>query len=310
MTSAILQGGMFFKEFEEMKVYQSVLFLTGVIIVFFGVYLIATSQNNDGTSSAVDNSVHSDDRMKDAERGEGDVLKKRGDNNVMIITCIGSPFKYERKKLGNKNYSNNSCAKNGKHDGRDQRFDHFAVVGALEDEEEEGIEGDIEMEELENEIDGKSITETERETGGVESSHLLESKQSQKNSNYGVIPDSHTATRNPLTLWCDPTSTSTSPHNTSPSTAMSSYSPTTLNGAVKEDLLKTSPTAAKSDLKSFKFENEMSNIHAKIPVGKGEATLLSSNTRKDVRPAPAHLRERSGSSCGLLELISEEEDEE
>ena len=305
MTSAILQGGMFFKEFEEMKVYQSVLFLTGVIIVFFGVYLIATSQNNDGTSTAVDSSIHSDDRIKDTERGEGDVVKKRGDNNVMIITCIGSPFKYERKKLGNKNYSNNSSAKSSKHDGRDQRFDHFAVVSALEDEED--VEGDIEMEELEEEIDGKSIKEMEEAFNNIEPSLLLESKLSQKNANNSVNLDSHTTTKNPLTLRCDSTSTSSSPHNTSLSTAISSFSPIASNGGIREDL---SPTVT-LELNSFKFENEQSNlIHSKIPVVKGEVTLFSPNNRKDVRTAPIHLRERSMSSCGLLELVSDEEEEE
>ncbi|CAM9256286.1 unnamed protein product, partial [Ectocarpus fasciculatus] len=40
-TSAILQGGMYFQEFEKFTTSQIIGFSTGVIVVFFGVYLLA-----------------------------------------------------------------------------------------------------------------------------------------------------------------------------------------------------------------------------------------------------------------------------
>jgi hypothetical protein len=87
VTSAILQGGMYFQEFKEMKAHQSFLFSIGVITVFFGVYLIATSQGSaDVTGNNSDRTVLTlDDQTTDIELGDTDreLLRKRSDKQSL-----------------------------------------------------------------------------------------------------------------------------------------------------------------------------------------------------------------------------------
>ena len=137
VTSAVLQGGMFFKEFQEMSDKQSMLFTTGVATVFVGVYLIATSQQSEeeNESDLMGNMDGDRDRLTDPEKGENcesDLSRRRVDGNVMIITCIGSPIKFERnRKLGNSNYSNCSSSRSSNFDGCDRYFEDFSAIEAL-----------------------------------------------------------------------------------------------------------------------------------------------------------------------------------
>ena len=313
MTSAILQGGMFFKEFEEMKGHQSLLFLTGVTIVFFGVYLIATSQSSESdlTSPEVP-AVVLDDKIRDPERGEVELQRKRSDNNVMIITCIGSPFKCEKKRIGSKkhiknnnndNSNNNSnndsnCSSSSSSSDDCDRYyeDLMPVRAALE--ALEGGEGLSSKQESEGRVSSKRSKDTS------ENCSLLPPSTTR---GAAVYNQSTAASLNPMHIQ---SAQSVSPP--APSGALSTLSAllSPLGFTSRDDLAPSLFGSASTSFKSRESKVENTGVSPKELLSRADATAFSPPPRSDVRAPAVHLRERSMSSCGLLELIVDEGDDE
>jgi hypothetical protein len=300
---------MFFKEFEEMKGHQSLLFLTGVTIVFFGVYLIATSQSNDIDLTSSDApSVVFDDKIRDPERGEVELQRKRSDSNVMIITCIGSPFKCEKKKVGSKkrhnnninnsnsnsNNNSNCSSKSSSSDDCDRYYEDLmpvrAALEALEGDDGEGVSN-----KLESEGRGSSKRSKEKEKDTSEICTLLPS------------PAVRGASVNPMHVQSAQT---TSPHVPSgPLSALSALlSP--LGFTSRDDLAPSLFGSASTSFKSRESKAENITLSPKESLSRTDASAFSPIPRSDTRAPAVLLRDRSMSSCGLLELIVDEGDDE
>jgi hypothetical protein len=299
---------MFFKEFEEMKGHQSLLFLTGVTIVFFGVYLIATSQSNDvDLTSSEAPSLVLDDKIRDPERGEVELQRKRSDSNVMIITCIGSPFKCEKKKIGSKkhnvnnsnsnsNNNSNCSSRSSSSDDCDRYYeDLMPVRAALEALEGGEGEGEGVSNKLESEGRGSSKRSKEKEKDTSEICTLLPS------------PAIRGASLNPMHIQ---SAQNSSPHVPSgPLSALSALlSP--LGFTSRDDLAPSLFGSASSSFKSREPKVENIGLSPKELLSRTDATAFSPVPRSDVRAPAVHLRDRSMSSCGLLELIVDEGDDE
>jgi hypothetical protein len=96
VTSAVLQGGVFFKEFEEMSKTQGTFFGLGVITVFIGVYLTATSQDKDmDVKSYIHNDDVNYDRLADPEPTSQTRGRTVSVSDAMIVSGMGSPFRLQ-----------------------------------------------------------------------------------------------------------------------------------------------------------------------------------------------------------------------
>lgn len=298
---------MFFKEFEEMKGHQSLLFLTGVTIVFFGVYLIATSQSNDiDLTSPEAPAVVLDDKVRDPERGEVELQRKRNDNNVMIITCIGSPFKCEKKRTGSKKHTHNRISSNNNgncssssssSDDCDRYFEDLppgrAALEALE-----GGEGVCSKQESEKRVSSKRSKDTS------ESCTLLPPPAIRPAA---VHNQSTASSLNPMHIQ---SAQITSPH--APSGPLSTLSAllSPLGFTSRDDPAPSLFGSATTSFKSRESKAENIGMSPMELLARADAAVLSPVPRNDVRAPAVHLRERSMSSCGLLELIVDEGDNE
>eukprot|EP00602_Paraphysomonas_sp_CaronLab_P009074 CAMPEP_0185026306 /NCGR_PEP_ID=MMETSP1103-20130426/10228_1 /TAXON_ID=36769 /ORGANISM="Paraphysomonas bandaiensis, Strain Caron Lab Isolate" /LENGTH=304 /DNA_ID=CAMNT_0027559825 /DNA_START=543 /DNA_END=1457 /DNA_ORIENTATION=- len=75
-TSAILQGGVYFQEFVKFKPQQTVGFLSGVVIVFIGVYLLTPKDDmGDGAKLLAESSGHSTDTNGDMDTSTSHLTK-------------------------------------------------------------------------------------------------------------------------------------------------------------------------------------------------------------------------------------------
>ena len=334
---------MYFKEFKEMKAHQSLLFSIGVITVFFGVYLIATSQgdvdievevegiDSDRTVLTLDNQT-----TTDLERGDTDreLLRKRSDSNGMIMGCTNSPYQCETssKKFSTKNPSINISNKseNIYHVGGLNEFDN---ADSLDDDfiTENDVDNSFEGIELLPPSEICTLLPVQRNGNGAV--HTFSPSHSHKhNSNASVSSTSSNSTSS--TSFC-PTSYEKSPvqigtlHMT-PSQINNNNNNTNFN--IHTDILQQSELKESKGLKDYKWNNiggnnnnnnnnnnndgkkiETSNISPGLGGGvggglnksKSENLSFSPLTR---HPVTLHLRERSLSSCGLLEMSQSEDD--
>ena len=353
MTSAVLQGGMFFKEFEEMSGKQSALFATGVVIVFFGVYLIATSQNN----NEIDDSHHllsidgDKDRLTDPEKPEymdADLHRKRSETNVMIITCIGSPFKCEKaRKFNSKSYSSNTSSKSSNYDGCDRYYDEFAAIEALQREE---LEDTVVIEMMsggrhlgegyggllgEGRGEGKEEDEIEQQQVEEEGATEGEDRTLSGSATPSEISSLLTPKSPPSTLFAakhpSSASTSTTTHTTlNPLNPLNSVTPASGSLGLLGPISTPGPLGAKSlgalvpmALGSIGANNSnnsptkllgLTGITGIALTGKispvKDSIKKDNNIKKDFRSiAVIPSRDRSHSRCGLLESSPEAYDE-
>ena len=321
MTSAVLQGGMFFKEFQEMSSNQSILFSIGVVTVFFGVYLIATSQNSVSRNGEDEDNRHhsfnnngpgSSDRLTDPEKGENheiEFTRKRSDSNVVIITCIGSPIHVNErnsKKLIMRNNSNsnsnNNSSKSNSYDGCDRYFEELSVIQSLNEDDE--FEGNRELiiEEDDVCLPSRNIFSSEKSTS-LSTQNRLFSKQFQSQ----VPQATATSTKNLLHSKGGISLSSSSSSTTSfpPSTTSNLYE---MKSVTSSNISMKSSANNGSDLLPAK-ENIISTNGAIAPVFDTlTGTKTEGNSLKYTSlsaPVPAiispSMRVRSESSCGLLE---------
>jgi hypothetical protein len=298
---------MYFKEFKEMKAHQSFLFSIGVITVFFGVYLIATSQSSvDVTGNTSDRTVLTlDDQTTDIELGEGDtdreLLRKRSDSSVIIMACTNSPYQHDTnvKKFtasSSKNHSINISNKSENHAGCNE-FNHVDnldddYVGEIDAENDNSFEGI----ELVPPSEISTLLPVQR-NGTV---HTFSPSHSHKhNSNSSVSSTTSTSS----TSFCA-TSFEKSPVQNG---TLHMISQIGNNGNTHTEILHSESKEYKG-LKDYKRGNNEDN--------KGDHTLgLSKSKSENLNFSPLsrplvtlHLRERSLSSCGLLEMTQGEDD--
>ena len=341
MTSAILQGGMYFKEFKEMKAHQSLLFSIGVITVFFGVYLIATSQgdvdveievegiDNDRTVLTLDNQTSTDLERGDTDR---ELLRKRSDSNGMIMGCTNSPYQSDTssKKFSNKNQSININISNKSENNYHAGQNEFDNVDSLDDDfiGENDVDSSFEGIELLPPSEICTLLPVQRNGNGAV--HTFSPSHSHKhNSNASVSSTSSNSTSS--TSFC-PTSYEKSPVQISTLHMTSSQINNNNNNFnTHTDILQLSELKECKGLKDYKWNNvggnnnnninndgkkgENSNISPGLGLGVGGGGGLNKSKSENLsfspltrHPVTLHLRERSLSSCGLLEMSQSEDD--
>lgn len=102
----------------------------------------------------------------------------------------------------------------------------------------------------------------------------------------------------------------TSPHT--PSGPLSSLSAllSPLGFTLRDEPPPTLSSSAATSFKSRDSKAENNGLRSMELLSRAEAIAFSPNPRNDVRAPVVHMRERSMSSCGLLELIVDEGDDE
>ena len=326
---------MFFKEFQEMSVKQSILFSTGVVTVFFGVYLIATSQSNNKRDCEGDsqhlhcqNGESSSDRLTDLEKCDDKVIeftRKRADSNVMIMTCIGSPVEIgegrSSRKMGARNYSNGNSSSNSNgnglscksssYDGCDRYTGELSLnKGIYEDEGDlvreisvdEGGEGGEEEYEEKGENDSRMLLAPKNSSSSEKSSLLsvqnkLLSKQLQLQSQ--LIPCVASSIKNPLqTREFHSSSTSFTP-----SSIFIMKTPIFSNNSAKSEGTTTvASLPPNSGNKTLSKETSLPILDPSSSI-KVEGSHLKGSSLRSLIPAIAspNIRIRSESACGLLD---------
>ena len=301
---------MYFQEFKEMKAHQSFLFSIGVITVFFGVYLIATSQGSaDVTGNNSDRTVLTlDDQTTDIELGDTDreLLRKRSDSSSSGISmaCVNSPYHHDTnvKKFNSsssKNHSINISNKSENHAGSNE----FDNGDRLDDDYvgENDAENDISFEGIELVPPSEICTLLPVQRNGTV--HTFSPSHSHKhNSNSSVSSTTSTSS----TSYC-PTSFEKSPVQNG--TLHMTSSQIGNNGNTHTDTQHAGTESKEyKGLKDYKRGNYEDNRGDHIQ-GLSKSKSENLNFSPLSRPlATLHVKERSLSSCGLLEMAQEEED--
>jgi hypothetical protein len=300
---------MYFQEFKEMKAHQSFLFSIGVITVFFGVYLIATSQGSaDATGNNSDRTVLSlDDQTTDIELGDTDreLLRKRSDSSSSGISmaCTNSPYHHDTnvKKFSSsssKNHSINISNKSENHAGSNE----FDNVDRLDDDYvgENDAENEISFEGNELVPPSEICTLLPVQRNGTV--HTFSPSHSHKhNSNSSVSSTISTSS----TSFC-PTSFEKSPVQNG---TLHMTSQIGNNGNTHTDILHTGKESkeynGQKDYKRGNNEDSRGDHIQGLSKSKSENLNFSPLSRPSVT---LHVKERSLSSCGLLEMAQDEED--
>lgn len=320
----MLQGGMFFKEFQEMSGRQSILFSTGVVTVFFGVYLIATSQSNSKRDCESDNQhLHcqngesSSDRLTDLEKCDDKVIeftRKRADSTVMIMTCIGSPVEIgegrSSRKMGarNQNHSNSSSCKSSSYDGCDRYVGEISQNKGLYEDENDSVRGLSELVGVgggdgEGEGDGKGendsrISLTSKNASSSEKSSLLSaqnkilSKQLQSQLQSQSIPCTMLSIKNPLQATSSPESI-----------FFTTKTPILSNNSSNSEATNTLDCLPPNSGNKILSKDTFLPIHDPISSTRTEGSHPKASGLRSLLPAiiSPMLRIRSESACGLLE---------
>lgn len=298
-----------------MKAHQSFLFSIGVITVFFGVYLIATSQGSaDVTGNDSDRTVLSlDDQTTDIELGDTDreLLRKRSDSSGTSMACVNSIYQHDTnvKKFSSPSSKNHSINTSNKSENRAgcndfDNVDRLDVdyVGENDAENENYFEG------IELVPPSEQCTLLPVQRNGTV--HTFSPSLSHKhNSNSSVSSTTSTSS----TSFC-PTSFEKSPVQNGTMQMTSSQignngNTHTNNGNTHTDNLHTSTESKEckgsKDCKRGNNEDDKGDHVQGLSKSKSENLNFSPLSRPLVT---LHLRERNLSSCGLLEMTEGEDD--